>query len=89
MDRVISGKSGCSIFVPLCGKTLDLIWLNEKGHTVMGCELSEVAAKQFFEENKIPYSTSGLYIVFMIRYYMRQCCCYTCICVLLVGRVNY
>ena len=43
------------IFVPLCGKSLDLIYLAELGHKVIGIELSEIAVKDFFLENKITY----------------------------------
>ena len=39
------------IFVPLCGKSLDLLWLAEQGHEVVGVELSPVAVKAFFDEN--------------------------------------
>lgn len=41
------------IFVPLCGKTLDLLWLAEQGHQVVGVELSTIAVEAFFVENKI------------------------------------
>ena len=41
------------IFVPLCGKTLDLLWLAEQGHQVVGIELSAIAVEAFFAENKI------------------------------------
>jgi len=41
------------IFVPLCGKSLDLLWLAEQGHTVIGVELSPLAARAFFRENRI------------------------------------
>lgn len=53
------------IFVPLCGKTLDLIWLAQQGHNVVGVELSPVAAKAFFEENNlVPHkSKSGEFVV--------------------------
>lgn len=43
------------VFVPLCGKTLDLTWLRSKGLNVDGLEISELAIKSFFEENKIPF----------------------------------
>jgi thiopurine S-methyltransferase len=39
------------IFVPLCGKSLDMCYLAERGHDVLGCELSEAAVQQFFTEN--------------------------------------
>ncbi len=38
------------VFVPLCGKSLDLRWLREQGHEVCGVELSPLALQQFFSE---------------------------------------
>lgn len=38
------------VFVPLCGKSLDLVWLDQQGCRVTGAELSELAVKQFFDE---------------------------------------
>ncbi len=48
--------SGKRILVPLCGKTLDLLWLEGQGNEVVGVELSEIAAKAFFDENELEYS---------------------------------
>jgi len=45
-------KHSC-IFVPLCGKSLDLLWLAQQGNDVVGVELSPVAVKAFFEENHL------------------------------------
>jgi thiopurine S-methyltransferase len=39
------------VFVPLCGKSRDLQWLNEQGHHVLGVELSAIAVQAFFKEN--------------------------------------
>lgn len=39
------------VLVPLCGKSLDMIWLAEQGHAVLGVELSLLAVEQFFAEN--------------------------------------
>lgn len=36
------------IFLPLCGKTLDIAWLISKGYRVVGAELSEIAIAQLF-----------------------------------------
>jgi thiopurine S-methyltransferase len=47
---------GRRVIVPLCGKSPDLLWLEERGNTVTGVELSEIAAKAFFEENGIAYT---------------------------------
>jgi thiopurine S-methyltransferase len=48
--------SGKRVLVPLCGKTQDLIWLEQQGNEVVGVELSELAVKAFFDENEIAYS---------------------------------
>ena len=45
------------IFVPLCGKTKDMLWLAEKGFHVIGVEINEKAILSFFNENKIEYIT--------------------------------
>lgn len=44
---------GSRVLVPLCGKSLDLLWLREQGHTVIGIELSRIAVQAFFEENGV------------------------------------
>lgn len=44
------------VFVPLCGKSLDLIWLCQQGHDVLGVEVSDLAVSQFFSENSLTYS---------------------------------
>jgi len=38
------------VFVPLCGKTLDIAWLLSRGHRIVGAELSELAIEQLFED---------------------------------------
>lgn len=47
-------KPDCRVFVPLCGQSIDMLWLAEQGYQVIGIELSQVACSAFFEENKIP-----------------------------------
>ncbi len=42
-----------TVFVPLCGKSQDMIWLRDQGHKVIGCELSSIAVNEFFEESKL------------------------------------
>jgi thiopurine S-methyltransferase len=44
---------GSRVFVPLCGKSLDLLWLRDRGHFVTGIELSATAAEAFFLENGV------------------------------------
>lgn len=42
---------GSVVFVPLCGKSRDMLWLRQQGHTILGVELSVDAAQAFFSEN--------------------------------------
>lgn len=41
------------VFVPLCGKTRDMLWLRNRGHPVLGVEVSPLAVAAFFNENGI------------------------------------
>lgn len=41
---------GSLVFVPLCGKTLDIAWLLAQGYRVAGAELIEIAIQQLFGE---------------------------------------
>lgn len=45
--------SDAQVFVPLCGKSLDMCYLAEQGHQVIGCELNSLAVQQFFDENRL------------------------------------
>lgn len=45
----LSLAKGSRVFVPLCGKTLDIDWLLNNGYRVAGVELSEIAVKHLFE----------------------------------------
>jgi len=42
-----------AVFVPLCGKSLDLWWLRDQGCRVIGCELSELAVQDFFSSQNV------------------------------------
>lgn len=50
-------EAGAPVFVPLCGKSLDMLWLAER-HPVTGVELSPIAVEAFFRENDLSYSQS-------------------------------
>jgi len=41
------------VFVPLCGKSNDMIYLRDMGFQVVGIELNRDAIEAFFQENKI------------------------------------
>jgi thiopurine S-methyltransferase len=48
LEKLALDKGG-RIFIPLCGKTVDIAWLLSEGYQVAGAELSEIAIKQLFE----------------------------------------
>ena len=52
-------KLGSRILVPLCGKTWDLEWLENKGLDVHGVELSPIAVKSYFTERGLEYHCRG------------------------------
>lgn len=44
-------EPGSRVLVPLCGKSLDMLWLADRGLRVLGVELSPLAVQQFFDEH--------------------------------------
>ena len=51
-------EAGSRVFVPLCGKSNDMLWLLAQNYRVIGVELSPLAVNAFFAENKVP-ATGG------------------------------
>lgn len=49
-------KPKARVFVPLCGKSIDMIWLVEQGYEVIGVELSELACVDFFKKSQLEYT---------------------------------
>ncbi|GHE21472.1 thiopurine S-methyltransferase [Halomonas urumqiensis] len=43
-------RPGTKVLVPLCGKSLDMRWLGQHDHPVLGIELAPLAIEQFVEE---------------------------------------
>ncbi|WP_286261682.1 thiopurine S-methyltransferase [Thalassotalea atypica] len=56
LDPLFDEKSQ-RVFVPLCGKSLDMFWLAER-MDVVGSELSKIACHDFFTEQNIAYETT-------------------------------
>ena len=44
---------GQRVFVPLCGKSCDVLWLAGEGYPVTGVEISPIAVEAFFAENRL------------------------------------
>ncbi len=58
IDR-LGVSPGAHILVPLCGKSLDMLWLARWGFQVTGIEISEMAARAFFIENGLDHEVAG------------------------------
>lgn len=63
-------SSSSSVLVPLCGKSLDMHWLSQQGHSVIGVEMVQKAITEFFKDwkkqpvtvaNKSSYEKIALY----------------------------
>ena len=54
----LAPPAGSTVFVPLCGKAYDMVWIAQQGYKVIGIELSQIAIDAFFEENSIEYERS-------------------------------
>ncbi|NKB76762.1 MAG: thiopurine S-methyltransferase [Gammaproteobacteria bacterium] len=55
----MKGLNGGAVLVPLCGKSKDMLWLAEQGHSVVGVEISETACRDFFKETGLDYEESN------------------------------
>ena len=49
--------AGGAVLVPLCGKSLDMCWLADQGHAVVGIEVSPLACEAFFAGLKLEPGT--------------------------------
>ena len=56
VNELTGGRSNLQIFVPLCGKTPDMRWLAEQGHTITGVEASPRYIKAFFRDSTLEYT---------------------------------
>jgi len=50
---------GSRVLVPLCGKSLDMLWLAQQGMRVLGVDVSPVAIESFLAENQLHARTRG------------------------------
>jgi thiopurine S-methyltransferase len=53
-------QPGAHVLVPLCGKSLDMLWLAGQGFSVTGIELSRKAVGDFFVENSLDFETRDI-----------------------------
>ena len=50
---ILQTSQNRKVFVPLSGKTKDILWLREQGFEVVAVELSPLAVRAFFAENNL------------------------------------
>mgnify|MGYP003636976873 CR=1 FL=1 len=46
-------RPSARVWVPLCGKSLDMLWLRDQGYEVQGVELARTAIESFISEQKL------------------------------------
>jgi len=46
-------QKNSQVFVPLCGKSLDMVWLANNSHSILGIECSEKAIGEFFQSQSL------------------------------------
>lgn len=56
----INAVDGGEVLVPLCGKSLDMLWLADQGYSVTGLEFVSEAIEAFFQENELIAEKSDL-----------------------------
>ena len=55
VDELTDYRSNLRVFVPLCGKSLDMLWLADQGHHVVGVDFVKHPIESFFEENNLTF----------------------------------
>ena len=51
--KTLNARKNGRVFVPLCGKSIDMLWFITQGFDVVGVELVATAVEQFFIENDL------------------------------------
>ncbi|CAD5120346.1 unnamed protein product [Dimorphilus gyrociliatus] len=59
IETFINGRDHIVAFFPLCGKAVDMKWIYDLGHTVIGVEGSIQAIEEFFKESNLEYDVDG------------------------------
>jgi len=63
------------VFIPLAGKSVDMVWLAGRGHRIIANELSRIAVEEFFDEQELTPETrdDGEFTVFTAGPYEIWC----------------
>ncbi|XP_040288663.1 thiopurine S-methyltransferase isoform X1 [Bufo bufo] len=60
LNEMQAGRTKLNIFFPLCGKAVDMKWLADMGHTIVGVDVCEIGIKEFFAEQNIPHNEEAV-----------------------------
>ncbi|KAK2156858.1 hypothetical protein LSH36_203g00006 [Paralvinella palmiformis] len=60
LDTLLNGRQSIKIFFPLCGKAVDMKWLYDLGHTIIGVEGAQKPVEEFFNENHIEHTVDAV-----------------------------
>ena len=56
LDWLLNDKKRAKIFFPFCGKAVDMKWLYDQGHVIVGVEGVELPVQEFFNESQLEYT---------------------------------
>ncbi|KAK2155941.1 hypothetical protein LSH36_226g02003 [Paralvinella palmiformis] len=52
------GREHIKVFIPLCGKSVEIKWLADMGHTVVGVDVSSIGMQEFFSDMALTYTVN-------------------------------
>ncbi|XP_075724369.1 thiopurine S-methyltransferase [Rhipicephalus microplus] len=58
-DDFTASNKKLRILIPMCGKMREIKWFYERGHTVVGVEITRQAIDDFFQENELTATEVG------------------------------
>ncbi|EDO48506.1 predicted protein, partial [Nematostella vectensis] len=59
-NDITQGRSGLKVLVPLCGRSDDMPWFVDEGHSVVGVEYDAEGCEGFFQVQGLEFTCSEL-----------------------------
>jgi len=59
IDELTCKRENIRILVPLCGNSADMLWLADKGHSIVGVEKTAKYIKSFFNNSELEYEVTS------------------------------
>ena len=57
---LLRGRPNLRVFLPMCGKSPDIVWLADQGHEVVGVEFAKQPIEGFFSDNSITFTVDSI-----------------------------